>query len=273
MNPFISRLIEEQTPFEFATIQESLALLENLRNETAELTSEEWLAGMGRMAPFRLRSSGSLSRGEVTSWQKANAYVAEKIQEGRSPTWEDILAINAIIRQVSASEIRNVPIFLGPSQACPVEHLNESLQVFEEQVLNLANHRHPVIAAALIQYVFISIHPFLDGNGRTSHLLADWILNLHGYLPMSFESKLDALVASLSEQRASATPANAILKLIKNVRFSYEMILSPLSSGQSEIEHRLINLRISCYSFFETQSGFAGPSYTYKNRSRFCRSQ
>ncbi|MDR1453294.1 MAG: Fic family protein [Candidatus Margulisbacteria bacterium] len=40
---------------------------------------------------------------------------------------------------------------------------------------------HPVILAAELHYRFVAIHPFIDGNGRTSRLLMNLILLQNGY--------------------------------------------------------------------------------------------
>jgi len=40
---------------------------------------------------------------------------------------------------------------------------------------------HPVIVAALAHYKLVTIHPFIDGNGRTARLLMNLLLLQHGY--------------------------------------------------------------------------------------------
>ena len=40
---------------------------------------------------------------------------------------------------------------------------------------------HPVVLAAQMHEKFVSIHPFIDGNGRTARLLMNLILMQHGY--------------------------------------------------------------------------------------------
>lgn len=43
---------------------------------------------------------------------------------------------------------------------------------------------HPVELAARLHVDFVGIHPFIDGNGRTSRLLMNFELMRHGYLPI-----------------------------------------------------------------------------------------
>lgn len=42
---------------------------------------------------------------------------------------------------------------------------------------------HPVTFAAEAHYRLVSIHPFIDGNGRTARLLMNCLLMMHGYPP------------------------------------------------------------------------------------------
>lgn len=48
---------------------------------------------------------------------------------------------------------------------------------------------NPVELAALAHYKLVSIHPFVDGNGRTARLLMNLILGLHGYPPVIIDIK------------------------------------------------------------------------------------
>ena len=47
--------------------------------------------------------------------------------------------------------------------------------------VNRPSDIHPVIASALVQFQLVHIHPFLDGNGRTSRLLSTLCLYRAGY--------------------------------------------------------------------------------------------
>lgn len=40
---------------------------------------------------------------------------------------------------------------------------------------------HPLIAAAVVHYQLVSIHPFEDVNVRTARLLSGYILDINGY--------------------------------------------------------------------------------------------
>ncbi len=47
--------------------------------------------------------------------------------------------------------------------------------------LNVDHDMHPVLVSGLSQYQLVHIHPFLDGNGRTSRLLSMLCLYRAGY--------------------------------------------------------------------------------------------
>lgn len=47
-----------------------------------------------------------------------------------------------------------------------------------------ARSMHPVRYAALAHYKLVDIHPFVDGNGRTSRLIMNLILLRGGYPPI-----------------------------------------------------------------------------------------
>ena len=47
--------------------------------------------------------------------------------------------------------------------------------------LNMENNIHPVLISGIAQFQLVHIHPFLDGNGRTSRLLSTLCLYRSGY--------------------------------------------------------------------------------------------
>jgi Fic family protein len=92
------------------------------------------------------------------------------------------LVLKGIDRQ-NAGIWRKVPVRIGGSSHIPPEpwqipKLMEDYFVFYEQN---AHKLHPVVLAAEMHERLVSIHPFIDGNGRTSRLVMNLILLQHGY--------------------------------------------------------------------------------------------
>ena len=70
-------------------------------------------------------------------------------------------------------------------------------QVFSE-LGDLPSRMHPVDRAAKLHYRLVSIHPFVDGNGRAARLLMNVALMQHGYPPTYIPAELrDSYIDSL----------------------------------------------------------------------------
>lgn len=90
----------------------------------------------------------------------------------------------------NAGAYRNINVMISGATHTPPSHmhLNDLMYRLLEDYKSW-NNLHPVEQAARIHSEFVKIHPFIDGNGRTSRLLMNLILMKHGYpaavLPVS----------------------------------------------------------------------------------------
>ncbi len=71
-----------------------------------------------------------------------------------------------------------------PSTNSEIEYLMSSLMSFYH--LN-KNHIHPLILGYIFHFLFVSIHPFKDGNGRAARLIHSFILLKSGYPIFAFD--------------------------------------------------------------------------------------
>ncbi|NND31067.1 MAG: helix-turn-helix domain-containing protein [Saprospiraceae bacterium] len=87
------------------------------------------------------------------------------------------------IDQDNAGKYRQVPVRISGSQHMPPEpYLIEKLM--EDFFIHYQRQRlllHPVLLAAEMHERLVSIHPFIDGNGRTARLIMNFILLRNGY--------------------------------------------------------------------------------------------
>lgn len=78
-----------------------------------------------------------------------------------------------------AGKIRNHHVMIARSKFRPPmpSELDFLLKEFFDWYKNNKNKIHPVELAALVHLKFVTIHPFADGNGRTSRIMMNFILN------------------------------------------------------------------------------------------------
>lgn len=177
--------------------------------------------GLKALAELRLKASSTLLRGEHHSWFLVNGFIQNKIQEQQEPAWIDICKINRDLTNLKGDIVRKQEIYTGHLQACPYAELEMILTFFQNNILPYSDTISPLVHAALCQYWLVSIHPFKDGNGRTSILLTDWLLTKNGYLPQSFASKIDAIVMYIPGRVKKMTPGMSVIRILQNVVRSY----------------------------------------------------
>lgn len=92
--------------------------------------------------------------------------------------------ILAKIDDANAGRFRTVSVRLRGSQAIlPNAAKIPSLMEGFIRWLHQKNSDHPVTIAADAHYKLVSMHPFVDGNGRTARLLMNLLLMQEGYPP------------------------------------------------------------------------------------------
>ena len=126
---------------------------------------------------------------EATNHAKALADIMALAQSKTSDLTENsILTIhNTILRGIddnNAGHYRSIPVRISGS---PVilpnpKRVPDHMKDFISEITTIKN-LHPVKLAAKAHYQLVTIHPFVDGNGRTARLLMNLILLQHGYPP------------------------------------------------------------------------------------------
>lgn len=84
-----------------------------------------------------------------------------------------------------AGTYRSLPVEISGSEFKPPQPY--LIQPRMEELFNWYNENkdklHPVEIAALFHFKLVTIHPFIDGNGRTARLMMNFILMQNGYPP------------------------------------------------------------------------------------------
>jgi len=137
---------------------------------------------------------------EANNHYEAILYIRDLIKDDVPISEKLIKAIHAIvlrgIDRDNAGKYRAVPIAISGSRHTPpqpwqVPKLMEDLQRWMQTAVGTL---HPVILAAEIHERIATIHPFIDGNGRTARLLMNLSLLQNGYtitnIPGDTENRL-----------------------------------------------------------------------------------
>ena len=126
---------------------------------------------------------------EATNHAAALDFVKEQIKRKTSDLKEkDILKIHEIILdkidKENARIYRRVPVRISGS-AVVLPNPRKVQELMDEffSWLRKEDKMHGIQLAAEAHYRLVTIHPFIDGNGRTARLLMNMILMMKGYPP------------------------------------------------------------------------------------------
>lgn len=138
---------------------------------------------------------------EVINHREAIAYIEEIVKNNESLTeWQIKNIHNLILKNIdidNAGRYRTENVIISGAKHIPPNFLN-----LDEEMKNLVkwyneDTSHPIEKSAKLHSIFVKIHPFIDGNGRTARLLLNFELMKSGYLPVVIkkENRLDYYVA------------------------------------------------------------------------------
>lgn len=83
----------------------------------------------------------------------------------------------------------DVRIFQMKFKSTPAPYVLTDMKRLIEWYNKNENKLHPLALATIFHHKFEKIHPFMDGNGRTGRILANYILMSKGYPPAIFRKR------------------------------------------------------------------------------------
>lgn len=131
---------------------------------------------------------------EAINHEKAILYLDELVKESNPVTEWNIRNIHQLILKEidneNAGRYRKENVTIKGAVHIPPDYIKVP-ELMEKLILNYETWTkyHPIIQAALLHGELVKIHPFVDGNGRTSRLIMNLDLMNHGYNPVIIKKK------------------------------------------------------------------------------------
>ena len=138
---------------------------------------------------------------EAINHAEAISYIKDIAKQDIEISERTIKEIHALILhgidRENAGRYRTVAVMISGSTHMPPQPYLIEKQM-EDFILRFkpmeAEKVHPVLIAAYLHDELVRIHPFIDGNGRTSRLLMNLYLLRHGYVIITLKGSNDAKV-------------------------------------------------------------------------------
>lgn len=163
---------------------------------------------------------------------------------GRHISTEDIKTMHRLfyrsINEAHAGVWREVSIIVtGVRHEFPApEKLDGLMTGLEQWIQSERNTLHPVAFAAMLHLKFVTIHPFIDGNGRVARLLMNTALIQDGYMlavvPPILRQDYMAAIRQYQQQGHATTFCNLIADQVLESEKEIMRLLHIPPLGQKE---------------------------------------
>lgn len=124
---------------------------------------------------------------EAKNHAAAFRYILDVLSQNKDISQDDILKIHSFIlkgiNDSFAGRYRNVPVRIGGSRVILPNPIKVS-GLMADFITYLNNEKDPIQKAIMGHFKFVSIHPFVDGNGRVGRLLMNLILLQNNLWPI-----------------------------------------------------------------------------------------
>lgn len=174
---------------------------------------------------------------EAANHATALSWVMQQV--ARTPaelTEDDLLHIHRCIlkgiEEENAGYYRSIPVRISGSPVVlpNARKVPELMQSFI-QWLHQPTDMHPVLFAAETHYQLVTIHPFVDGNGRTARLLMNLLLLMRGY-PLAIIHPRDRLayISALEKAQLGGSKEDFCALITKAVNRSLDIYTKALAN-------------------------------------------
>jgi len=157
---------------------------------------------------------------EVINHKDAIIFLEGLVDKNNPLTEKDIKDLHQLVLKEIDNEnagiYRRENVIISGAKHIPPNHLRVHEQM-EQLIPNLHEWEkkyHPLVAAALLHGEFVKIHPFADGNGRTSRLLMNFIAMRFGYPPIVIKKEQRFAYYDALDEGAVSHNYTAFVKMI-----------------------------------------------------------
>ncbi len=174
---------------------------------------------------------------EAKNHQEALEYLYSLLEKDRKNTFSEnlIRSLNQIVQQSIdrewAGRYRNSGVVIGGASHRPPDALELPKMMSELIAWYSENSKlHPVELASIIHHKLVYIHPFFDGNGRTSRLIMNIILMQAGFpliVVLKNDRKRYYRTLSLADKGDYTPFVNFIARSVERTLDIYLKVLTP----------------------------------------------